>query len=87
MMKTIIILGGGVGGIVTANTIYFNNDISTNYDLLAYVPKHECPKVINETNLVGDSGWVKISNRETLETAYPGVYAIGDITSIPLVFI
>lgn len=70
---------------VTANTIHFNNNISTNYDLLAYLPKHECPKVIKETNLVGDSGWVKISNRETLETAYPGVYAIGDITSIPLV--
>lgn len=53
------------------------------YDLLAYTPKHQCPKVIKETALVGKSGWIEV-DRNTMETAFPDVYAIGDITFIPL---
>lgn len=70
---------------VSGNTISFKNDVLTNFDLLAYVPKHQCPKVIKDTDLVDESGWVKVSNNKILETKYPGVYAIGDITNIPLV--
>jgi sulfide:quinone oxidoreductase len=69
---------------VSGNIIQFKNDSSTQYDILAYVPKHECPKVIKDAGLTDDSGWVKIVNRNTMETDYPGVFAIGDITSIPL---
>ena len=70
---------------VSGNTISFKNDVTTNFDLLAYVPKHQCPKVITDTGLVDESGWVRITNSNTLETRYPDVYAIGDITNIPLV--
>lgn len=68
---------------ITENTLKFTNEVNTDFDFLAFVPKHECPKVIKETDLVGDSGWVKV-NRATMETAYQNVFAIGDITGVPL---
>ena len=53
------------------------------YDLLAYTPEHQCPSVLKTTALVGKSGWVEV-NRNTMETNFPNVYAIGDNTFIPL---
>lgn len=53
------------------------------YDLLAYTPGHQCPSVIKATPLVGKSGWIEV-NRSTMETSFPDVYAIGDITLILL---
>ncbi|MCK9207108.1 MAG: FAD-dependent oxidoreductase [Salinivirgaceae bacterium] len=70
---------------ISENSISFKNDITTSFNLLAYVPKHQCPQVIKDTDLVDESGWVKITNYNTLETKHSGVYAIGDITNIPLV--
>jgi len=67
----------------TENTLTFSNGKTVEYDLLAYTPKHQCPAVIKETDLVGKSGWVEV-DKNTMETKYPNVYAIGDITSIPL---
>lgn len=67
----------------TANTLTFHSGKVVHYDLLAYTPKHLCPRVIRETSLVGESGWVEV-DRHTMETRFPNVYAIGDITHIPL---
>ena len=53
------------------------------YDLLAYTPKHQCPAVVKESALAGKSGWIEV-DRHTMETNFPNVYAIGDITFIPL---
>jgi sulfide:quinone oxidoreductase len=61
----------------------FTNGTEAPYDLLAYVPPHRAPRVVRESGLVGESGWIAV-NRRTLETAFPGVYAIGDVASIPL---
>jgi len=69
---------------LNGNTLEFTNGVKTNFDLLAYVPIHQCPKVISNTDLVGESGWVKIKDRETMATDFWGVFAIGDITGIPL---
>jgi sulfide:quinone oxidoreductase len=52
-------------------------------DLLAFTPRHESPTVIREAGLTGKSGWVEV-NRDTLQTSYDNVYAIGDITTIPI---
>ncbi|MCH7514170.1 MAG: NAD(P)/FAD-dependent oxidoreductase [Bacteroidetes bacterium] len=68
---------------VNGSTLEFSNGKKAGFDLLAYVPKHVCPKVIRETGLVSESGWVKV-DRATMETEYSGVYAIGDITGILL---
>ena len=68
---------------VNDSTLIFQNGKTTHFDLLAYTPKHQCPAVIKATQLVGNSGWVDV-NRHTMETKFDDVYAIGDITSIPL---
>lgn len=68
---------------VTDKALTFNNGTVTNYDLLAFTPKHLCPSVIRQTSLCGKTGWIEV-NRETLETNFPDIYAIGDITSIRL---
>ena len=67
----------------TKNTLTFNNGKTAEYDLMTFTPKHQCPLVIKETALVGKSGWIEV-NRNTMETNFPNVYAIGDITFIPL---
>lgn len=64
-------------------TLTFNNGKTADYDLLTYTPKHQCPSVIKQTPLVGKSGWIEV-NRNTMETTFQNVYAIGDITFIPL---
>ncbi|GMQ89098.1 MAG: FAD/NAD(P)-binding oxidoreductase [Gammaproteobacteria bacterium] len=67
----------------TARRIQFANGASTDFDLLAYVPPHRVPQVVAECDLTGESGWVPV-HRQTLETQFPGVYAIGDVTGIML---
>jgi len=53
------------------------------FDLLFAVPPHRPPSVVRESGLVDDSGWVPVDPR-TLETRFPGVYAIGDVVQIML---
>lgn len=67
----------------TEKTLTFSNGKTADYDLLAYSPKHQCPSVIKESSLVGKSGWIEV-NRQTMETDIRNIYAIGDITFIPL---
>src|SRR3989338_9166627 len=64
-------------------TLIFENGKNENYDLLVGVPPHEAPKVVKESGLLNESGWIPV-NRQTLETSYPGIYAIGDVTTIPI---
>jgi len=64
--------------------LIFANGTAVEYDLLAYVPPHRAPSVARESGLVDDdSGWIP-TDRDTLHTAFAGVWAIGDITGIPL---
>ena len=63
--------------------LHFANGVQADYDMLAYVPPHRAPAVVVEAGLVGESGWVPV-NRETLETSFPSVFAIGDVTGISL---
>ena len=53
------------------------------YDLLLGVPPHRPPAVVRESGLVDGTGWVSVNPR-TLETQFPGVYAIGDVVQISL---
>jgi len=61
----------------------FANGAAAEFDLLAYVPPHRAPRVVREAGMVDDSGWIPV-DRDTLRTAHQGVYAIGDVTGIPL---
>lgn len=66
------------------NTLRFDNGAEANPNLLAYVPEHRCPNVIRETDLVGETGWIELKNKKTMQTSFEGVYAIGDATGIIL---
>jgi sulfide:quinone oxidoreductase len=50
------------------------------YDLFLGVPKHRAPDVVLESGMVED-GYVPVNPR-TLETRFPGVYAVGDVATI-----
>ncbi len=66
-----------------ARAIAFANGAVASFDLLAYVPPHRPPRVVRESALAGETGWVTV-DRHSLETRFPGVYALGDVVSIPL---
>jgi sulfide:quinone oxidoreductase len=66
-----------------ARRIDFANGASAEFDLLLYVPPHRAPASVRDAGLTNESGWVPV-DRHTLATKHPGVYAIGDITVIPL---
>jgi sulfide:quinone oxidoreductase len=68
---------------VPERRLSFANGSSADFDLLAYVPPHRAPRVVREAGLLGDSGWVAV-DRHSMETRFAGVYAIGDVVSIPL---
>jgi sulfide:quinone oxidoreductase len=50
------------------------------FDLFLAVPVHRAPLVVQESGMCVD-GWIPVDPL-TLETAYPGVYAVGDVTSV-----
>jgi sulfide:quinone oxidoreductase len=64
-------------------TLAFANGATAGYDLLIYVPPHRAPAVVRRSGLAPEGGWVGV-NRGTFETTVPGVYAIGDVTTVPL---
>ena len=63
--------------------VEFASGNSINYDLLVLIPPHKAPQIITESGLIDESGWIPV-NRDTLETKYENVFAIGDVTSITI---
>jgi sulfide:quinone oxidoreductase len=58
-------------------------DSRRSFDLLLGVSPHRVPQVVAASGLTGGGPWIKVDPR-TLETSQPGVYAIGDVTALPL---
>jgi sulfide:quinone oxidoreductase len=50
------------------------------YDLFLGVPKHRAPDVVLESGMA-DDGYIPVDSR-TLETRFPGVYAVGDVATV-----
>ena len=53
-----------------------DDDSEMAFDLFLGVPKHRVPSAVLDSGLA-ENGWVTVNPR-TLETKYPGVYALGD---------
>ena len=53
------------------------------YDLAVVIPPHRPPSVVASSGLAGASGWIAV-DRSSLRTRAANVYAIGDVTGIPL---
>jgi sulfide:quinone oxidoreductase len=60
--------------------VVLDDETELPYDLFLGVPVHRAPAVVQESELCLD-GWIPV-NPLTLETAFPGVYAVGDVTSV-----
>jgi len=52
------------------------------YDLFLGVPVHRAPAVVVDSGLTED-GWIPV-DPATFATRFPGVYAVGDVTSAPV---
>lgn len=64
-------------------TITFDDGTIESFDILGFVPPHVAPAAVAASGLLGAHGWIA-ANPRTLQTAVPGVYAIGDVVGIPL---
>jgi sulfide:quinone oxidoreductase len=62
----------------------FSDAESEAFDLLVYMPPIRIPPVVGASSLASSAGWIE-ADRDTLATAFPGVYAIGDNTLLPLI--
>jgi sulfide:quinone oxidoreductase len=67
---------------IEAGKVIFENK-QIEFDLLLGVPPHKAPSILKDSGLIGPSGWIEINPRTT-ETAFEGVYAIGDVTHVTL---
>ena len=63
--------------------LFFNEKETYEYDLLIVIPLHQAPVVIRKSDLANANGWIDV-NPASLQTKYENVFAIGDITSLPL---
>jgi sulfide:quinone oxidoreductase len=66
-----------------ARRLTFSNGEQTTYDLLVHVPPMRPPGVLRDAGLAAESGWIAV-DRNTLATRFDRVFAVGDVTSIPL---
>lgn len=61
----------------------FANGATSEYDLLIAIPPHQAPAVVKEAGLTDQRGWIPV-DKGTMRTSTPSVYALGDVTIIPL---
>lgn len=54
------------------------------YDLLVLVPPHRGQKVIEDSGLGDERGWVPVDKNTLKLTAFDHIWAIGDATNIPI---
>lgn len=71
-----------IKGLRSARQLEFG-DSQGEFDHLAYVPRHKVPGLLVDAGLAPDAGWVAV-DRNTMQTKFPGVYAVGDCVGIPL---
>jgi sulfide:quinone oxidoreductase len=63
--------------------VVFDDSGEQQFDLLIVVPPHRAPEVAIASGLTGPHGWIAV-DPGTLATEHADVYAIGDVTTIPL---
>ena len=66
-----------------AHELAFDGQAPAKYDLLVAVPPHRGPGLLREAGLANEAGWVPV-DRGTLATRQENVYALGDVTAIPI---
>lgn len=70
-----------------AKRVLFEDGSESRYDLLIAIPPHEAPKVVRAAQLTNASGWIPVDPQTMRVKTRPEVtelYAIGDVTVVPL---
>ncbi|MGI0056765.1 MAG: NAD(P)/FAD-dependent oxidoreductase [Nitrosarchaeum sp.] len=67
---------------VKKNKLVFQNG-EANFNLLLAIPPHVAPKVVYESGLAKDGGFIPI-NRDC-KTSFENVYAVGDVTTLTVI--
>lgn len=67
----------------TGNRVIHFKTTRVPFDLLAYVPRHMAPPIARNSHLADETGWIPV-DPFTLQTRQPNIYAIGDVTRIPM---
>lgn len=65
-----------------ASAVELEGGGSIPYDLFVGIPVHRAPGVVSEAGLAVN-GWVPVE-KANLATSFPDVYAVGDITALPM---
>ena len=63
--------------------LHFDTGDEAEFDVLAVVPPHAAPEAVRNSPLAGPNGWILI-DPTTCETRFENVFAIGDVTTVPL---
>lgn len=58
--------------------LQFENGKTANFDLLIFIPPHQGPRVIRDSGLGNEAGWISV-DKKTLKTKYDKVFAVGDV--------
>ena len=63
--------------------MHFDGKPPVGYDLLVAIPPHRAPALVRNAGLTNEAGWIPVDPR-TLATRHERVYALGDVTAIPI---
>jgi sulfide:quinone oxidoreductase len=66
-----------------ARALVFEGQSPVAYDLLVAIPPHRPPALVREAGLSNETGWIPV-DRQTLATSHDRVFAIGDVTILPI---
>lgn len=66
-----------------AQELIFEGQAPVKFDLLVAIPPHRSPRVVRDAGLTGETGWIPV-DRPSLRTRYENVYAVGDVTAMPI---
>ncbi len=64
----------------TRHVVILDDESEVPYDLFLGIPRHRVPDVVAASGMT-EKGWIPV-NPKNLQTRFPGVYAIGDVTSV-----
>ncbi len=68
---------------VRDGTLVLSDGSEASYDLLVAIPVHRAPEPVRNSPLAGPTGLVPVDGA-SLQTRFPGVWALGDVVSLPL---
>ncbi|NDB63461.1 MAG: NAD(P)/FAD-dependent oxidoreductase [Nitrosopumilaceae archaeon] len=70
--------------LVEKNKLKFEDGNSADFDLLLAIPPHKAPKIVYESGLAQEGGYIPV--KRDCKTPYDSVYAIGDVTTMMVTY-